>query len=173
MPLETFDDADYNRAAGFLESMGMPVEMLSPPPLEVDWILQKRRRQGSTVWASGPWTAEIDLASESKQLLARLHLAPDDVTMLDRVVIEPENIPQGMTFESFEADMLARFAAWIAKNGREALGDALVPIKIRTRHAHALLDATEDYIKLALNDQDLDLAAAVMALKSALLRALE
>lgn len=172
MSIETFDEDDYNRAAGLFESMGLPVEMLSPPPLEVDWMLQKRGNE-SSVWTFRNWTAEIDRASESKQLLARLHLAPDDVTMLDRVVIEPENIPEGMTFESFEAEMLARFAAWIAKNGREALGDALVPLKIRTRHAHALLDATEDYIKLALNDQDLDLAAAVMALKSALLRALE
>lgn len=170
--LETFDDADYNRAAGFLESMGLPVEMLSPPPLEVDWMLQKRRRQGSTVWTSGPWTAEIDLASESKQLLARLHLAPDDVTMLDRVVIEPEQIPPLMTFETFEADMLDRFTAWIRKNGREAIGDSLVPLTIRTRHAHALLDATEDFLSLAIDEQDIDLAAAVTALKSALLRAL-
>mgnify|MGYP003375601518 CR=1 FL=1 len=170
--LETFDDADYNRAAGFLESMGLPVEMLAPPPIEVEWMIQKRRRQESTVWTSGPWTAEIDLASESKQLLARLHLAPDDVTMLDRVVIEPEDIPQGMTFESFEADMLTRFSAWIAKNGREALDDAILPLTLRRRHAQALLDATEDYMKQALADQDLDLAAAVMALKGTLLRAL-
>ena len=168
MPLATFDDADYNRAAGFLESIGLnPVDLLSPPT-EIDWLIQKRGNEAH-VWSSGRWTADICRTSEAKQLKARLTLDPAP-TGLDSVLIEPENIPKGMTFESFEADMLARFAAWIAQNGREALGDSLVTLRIQTRHAHTLLDATQDFMKLAIEDQDLDLAAAVTALRGALLR---
>lgn len=171
MSIETYDEADYNRAAGFFESIGVPVEMLIPPPPEVDWLIQKRRHE-SNVWTSGQWTAEICRTTEAGQFLARLHLAPDDVNILDGKVIEPENIPQGMTFETFEADMLERFEGWIAQNGREALGDALVPFKLRARHVSALLDAADDFLNQAIAEQDIDLAAAVTALKGALLRAL-
>jgi hypothetical protein len=171
MSIETYDQADYNRAAGLFESMGLPVEMLAPPPLEVDWMLQKRRPE-STVWTFRNWTAEICRTTEARQFDARLHLAPDDVTMLDSVLIEPEQIPPLMTFETFEADMLDRFTAWIRKNGRQAIGDALMTIKIQTRHAHPLLDAADDLIRAALRDQDTDLAGALIALQSALRQAL-
>ena len=145
MSIETFDNAD------------------------VDWELHTRRQE-SSVWRSGPWQAEICRTSHGKQLDARLHLAPDAVTVLDSVTIEPEQIPPLMTFETFEADMLDRFAGWIAKNGREAMGDAPITFKIQTRHAHTLFDAAEDLISAALNDQDTDLAAALIALRSALER---
>lgn len=172
MTLQTFDNADYNRAAGFLESVGLPVDLLAPPPPEVDWILQKRRNDDH-VWTSGQWSARICKTTEGRQLVADLKLAGDDVMRLDSVTLEPEQIPHGMTFESFETDMLARFAAWIAKHGNEALDDQLLSFKLARKHSNALLDSTEDYLKQALADQDLDLAAAVMALKSALLRGFE
>lgn len=171
MTIKTFGENDYNRAAEHFESMGLPLDMLEPPQ-EMDWILHRRGSNQSTLWKSGPWTAEISKTTEGRQLVAHLHLAGDDVFMLDSVLIEPENIPQGMTFESFESDMLARFAAWIDKNGREALADAPVTLKIQTRHAHALLDAIQDFMKLANDDQDFDLTAAVIALRSQLRRAL-
>lgn len=170
MGIKTFDDNDYERAAGFLESMGLPVELLDPPE-SVDWELHKRRQE-SSVWKSGQWTAEICRTTHGKQLDARLHLMPDDVTLLDSVTIEPEDIPPLMTFETFEADALDRFAAWITQNGRQAMGEALVTLKIQTRHAHALLDVAEDLINAAIADQDTDLAAALMALQTALDKAI-
>lgn len=172
MSFETFDDADYERAAGHLEAMGLPyADLLAPPPLSVEWELHTRRPE-SNVWKFRQWTAEICRTSHGRQLDARLHLAPDDVTVLDSVTIEPEQIPPLMTFETFEADMLDRFTAWIRKNGRQAMGESLIAIKIATKHAHPLFDAAEDLIRTALREQDTDLAGALIALHSALSQAL-
>lgn len=93
MTIKTFGENDYNRAAEHFESMGLPLDMLEPPQ-DIDWILHSRRSDQSTLWKSGPWIAEMSKTTEGRQLVARLHLAGDDVFMLDSVVIEPENIPR-------------------------------------------------------------------------------